>query len=256
MSPDLYNGVAAPHGSLIVDFDFSTAGVGAFFLDVEGRVSSIEAFDSHSGTGESLGKVVLQHEGDNSQAFAGIVASGIRSVIIVMGGWRDGVGIDDLVFGASPSLGPSSNVDLNSVKVEWDKGKISLGGEVKLSKTESYPDTVGQVDLQISNGLTLADPVILDIKGRNYDFWEFENRHAVGVTKYTVHWKDTDTDKIAEISIEASFVPYPIDSGDLNPTLALQITLGGIVLPHVTIGRDDWTSVHDKNGNRFSQYMP
>jgi len=173
-----------------------------------------------------------------------------------MGYPGDGVGSDDLAFEAYPSLDLSSNVNLTSVKVEWDKGKISLDGEVKLSETESYPDTVGQVEIQISNGSSIADSVIFEVTGRNYDRWEFENRHAIGVTKYTVHWRDTGTYKIAEISIEVSFVPYPVDSEDLTPSLELQITLGGLVFPAFTIGGNDWTFVHDKNGNKFSQYTP
>jgi hypothetical protein len=248
--------VAAPHGTLIVDFDFATAGVGAFFLDVEGRVSSIEAFDGQGGTGKSLGKVTLQHEGDDTQAFAGIVASGIRSTVIIMGGWRDGVGIDDLVFGAYPTLAPSSNLELASVKVEWDKGKIKIDGEVAFLESNSYPDMTGEVEVYVSDESMVKDSIILDIKGRNYDMWEFENRHAIGVTGYKVHWRDTDIDKIAEISIEANFDQGPADSFDLTPILELQITLGGLVFPTVTIDRDDWTSGHDKNGNKFSQYMP
>ena len=255
-SPDLYNGVAAPHGTLIVDFGFPTGAVGAYFLDVERGISSIEAFDGQGGTGKSLAKVTLQYEGDNSQVFAGIVTSGIRSAVIVMGYPGDGVGIDNLCFGAHPSLDPSSNLNLNSVKVEWDKGKIKIDGEVTLPESQSYPDTVGQVDMQTSNGWDLVDSVIFDVKGRNYDRWEFQNPHAVGVTKYTVHWRDTGMHKIAEISIEANFDQGPADSFDLTPTLALQIALGELVFPAVTIGWDDWTSVHDKNGNKFSQYMP
>jgi len=255
-SADLFNGTSAPNGTLVVDFSFHTGAVGAYFLDVESGISSIEAFDGQGGTGKSLGKVTLQYEGDNSQTFAGIVASGIRSAVIVMGYSRDGVGIDDLAFEAYPSLDLSSIVNLTSVKVEWDKGKISLDGEVKLSETESYPDTVGQVEIQISNGSSIADAVIFEVTGRNYDSWEFENRHAIGVTRYTVHWRDIGAHKIAEINIEASFTPYPVDSEDLNPTLALQMTLGELVFPTVTIDRDDWTFLHDKNGNKFSQYMP
>jgi hypothetical protein len=256
LSPDLFKPQSAPHGTLVVDFGFHTGAVGAYFLDVESGISSIEAFDGQGGTGKSLAKATLQYEVDNSQTFAGIVASGIRSAVIVMGYSRDGVGIDDLAFGAYPTLDPFSILNLNSVKVEWDKGKISLDGEVKLSETESYPDTTSEVEIKISDGLSLVDSVIFDVKGRNYDRWEFQNPHAVGVTKYTVHWRDTGTHKIAEISIEANFDQGPADSFDLTPTLALQITLGELVFPADTIGRDDWTYVHDKNGNKFSQYMP
>jgi hypothetical protein len=255
-SPDLFNGTSVPHGKLVVDFGFHTGAVGAYFLDVERGISSIEAFDGQGGTGKSLAKVTLQYEGDNSQTFAGIVASGIRSAVIVMGYSRDGVGIDDLAFEAYPSLDLPSNVNLTSVKVEWDKGKIKIDGEVTFLESNSYPDMTGEVEVYVSDESMVKDSVIFDIKGRNYDMWEFENRHAIGVTRYKVHWRDTGTHKIAEISIEANFDQGPADSFDLTPTLALQITLGELVFPAVTIGWDDWTSVHDKNGNKFSQYMP
>jgi hypothetical protein len=92
-------GSPSPDGTLIVDFDNPTTGVGAYFLDVEGFPSSIEAFDGAGGTGASLGKVTLQNQGDNSQAFAGITADNIRSAVLVLGGNGDGVGLDDLCFG-------------------------------------------------------------------------------------------------------------------------------------------------------------
>jgi hypothetical protein len=100
-SPDLYPspGSLAPNGSLFVDFDFPTSSVGAIFLDVEGALSSIEAFDSPGGTGNSLGKMTLQFQPDDSQVFAGVEAAGIRSAILAMGKGEDGVGIDDLCYG-------------------------------------------------------------------------------------------------------------------------------------------------------------
>ena len=101
-APDLYpsEGSPSPDGALIVDFDALTGGVGAYFLDVEISVSSVEAFDEAGGTGNSLGKVTLQNEGDNTQVFAGVVANGIKSAVLVMaGGTWDGVGIDDLCYG-------------------------------------------------------------------------------------------------------------------------------------------------------------
>lgn len=104
-SPDAYPSPGSPNpdGALIVDFDEPRMGVGAFFLDVEGEVSSIEAFDGPGGTGNSLAIVLLQNKGDNSQSFAGIVApDGIRSAILIMGGPTEGVGIDDLSFGPIP----------------------------------------------------------------------------------------------------------------------------------------------------------
>ncbi|MGD8383662.1 MAG: hypothetical protein PVJ11_16085, partial [Syntrophobacterales bacterium] len=89
----------SPIGTLIVDFDTPTPGVGVYFLDVESAVSSIEAFDGPGGTGNSLGILTLQNQGDDSQAFAGVAASGIKSAVIVIGGGTDGVGLDDLQFG-------------------------------------------------------------------------------------------------------------------------------------------------------------
>jgi len=100
-SPDLYQypGNPAPSGVLVIDFETPTTSVGAYFLDVEGAVSSIEAFDGPGGSGHSLGRVTLQDRGDNSQSFEGIVAEGIQSAILNMGGGFDGVGIDDLCYG-------------------------------------------------------------------------------------------------------------------------------------------------------------
>jgi len=96
---DPANGCETPNGSLIVDFASPTTGVGVYLLDVEGAVSSIEAFDGPGGTGNSLGIASLQNEGDDSQAFAGVAADGIQSAVIVMGANNDGVGLDDLQFG-------------------------------------------------------------------------------------------------------------------------------------------------------------
>lgn len=255
LSPDLYKPGSSPHGTFVVDFSFQTGAVGTHFLDVESGISSIEAFDGQGGTGKSLAKVTLQYEGDNSQTFAGIVTDGIRSAVIVMGNTRDGVGIDDLVFGAYPTLGPSSNIVLSSAKVDWDKGKISLDGELTLPQSESYPDMTGEVYIYLSDGLTIEDSVIFDIKGRNYDMWEFENRHAMGVTKYKVQWRESDTDKTAEITIEANFDPELYDLEDFTPTLDLRITLGELVFPAFTIAMEDWTWVHDKKGNKSSLYV-
>jgi len=96
---DPFDDCETPNGSLIVDFASPTTGVGVYFLDVEGAVSSIEAFDGLGGTGNSLGMVTLQNQGDDSQAFAGVAADGIQSAVIVMGASNDGVGLDDLQFG-------------------------------------------------------------------------------------------------------------------------------------------------------------
>ena len=99
-SPDAYSD--PPEGTLIVDFDVPRTGVGVFFLDVESAISSIEAFDGPGGTGNSIAKVTLQNMGDDSQAFAGIVADDIRSAVLIIGGSNDGVGMDDLCYGPVP----------------------------------------------------------------------------------------------------------------------------------------------------------
>ncbi len=110
-SPDNYPspGSPSPEGKLIVDFDEPTNGVGAYFLDAEEYPSYIEAFDGPSGTGNSLGKLIVQNKGDNSQAFAGVLAEGIKSAILVLGGGRDGVGLDDLCFGKNISCGNNND---------------------------------------------------------------------------------------------------------------------------------------------------
>ncbi len=91
-----------PEGTIVIDFISPTTGVGAYFLDVEAGISSIEVFDGSGGTGNSLGKIALQYQGDNSQSFGGVTANGIRSAIIVIGplGYGDGVAIDDLSYGS------------------------------------------------------------------------------------------------------------------------------------------------------------
>ena len=119
-SPDNYPSAdsPSPDGILIVDFDSYMDGVGVYFLDAEEFPSFIEAFDGPNGTGNSLGKVIVQNKGDKSQAFAGIHSSGIKSAVLGLGGGRDGVGIDDLSFGKSSGCG------------EFEKEKI-LRGKVK-----------------------------------------------------------------------------------------------------------------------------
>ena len=110
-----------PVGQLKVDFDMPTVGVGAFFLDVEGiesSASSIETFDGPGGTGNSLGKILVWDKGNKSQAFAGIVASGIRSAVFVIGGPGDGAGIDDLCFGlVSVDIDIQPGTDPNSLNI-------------------------------------------------------------------------------------------------------------------------------------------
>jgi hypothetical protein len=101
-SPDNYpsSGSPSPDGTLIVDFALPTNGVGAYFLDPEGFESYIEAFDGVGGSGNSLGKVIVTGYPDNAQVFAGIAATGIKSAVLVLGGGGDGVGMDDLSYGA------------------------------------------------------------------------------------------------------------------------------------------------------------
>lgn len=115
-NPSAYS--PSPNGILIVDFDSSMDGVGVFFLDAEEFPSFIEAFDGPNGTGNSLGKVIVQNKGDNSQAFAGIHSSGIKSALLGLGGGRDGVGIDDLSFGKSSGCGESQKEKILRGKVK------------------------------------------------------------------------------------------------------------------------------------------
>jgi hypothetical protein len=98
LAPD---STGSPVGAVIVDFDSPVGGVGVYFLDVENGGASIEVFDGPGGAGNSLGILSLGNQGDNSQAFAGVVAGGnnIMSAVLNMGGGGDGVGIDDLSFG-------------------------------------------------------------------------------------------------------------------------------------------------------------
>lgn len=56
-----------PEGTIVIDFISPTTGVGAYFLDVEAGVSSIEVFDGLDGTWNSVGKIDLQYRGDDSQ---------------------------------------------------------------------------------------------------------------------------------------------------------------------------------------------
>src|SRR5680860_36977 len=122
-SPDNYpssDSPSPPNGILIVDFDYTMDGVGVFFLDAEEFPSFIEAFDGPSGTGNSLGKLIVQNKGDNSQAFAGILSSGIKSAVLGLGGGRDGVGIDDLSFGKNIGCGKSEKEKILRGKVKKD----------------------------------------------------------------------------------------------------------------------------------------
>jgi hypothetical protein len=122
-SPDTYPSPSpSPDGALVVDFDLRTNGVGAYFLDPEFFASYIEAFDGPHGTGNSLGKVIVQNEPDDAQAFAGIAASGIQSAVLVLGGEGDGVGMDDLIYGRpmEVSLCAGQTMDVGDVQVGND----------------------------------------------------------------------------------------------------------------------------------------
>lgn len=88
-----------PNGQLIVDFAVPTTGVGAYFLDVESGTSSIELFDGPGGTGTSLGTGTLHDQGDGSQSFLGLSATGVRSAVLQIGDAGDDVGLDDLCYG-------------------------------------------------------------------------------------------------------------------------------------------------------------
>lgn len=139
-SPDNYPSPDSPSptGVLIVDFDEPTSGVGAYFLDAEEFPSFIEAFDGPQGTGKSLGKLIVQNKGDNSQAFAGIMAEGIRSAVFGLGGGRDGVGIDDLCFGQDISCGKNGNKVLLC-----HKGKTICVSEEAVSAHLAHGDYYG-----------------------------------------------------------------------------------------------------------------
>ena len=108
----------SPGGILIVDFDYLMDGVGVFFLDAEEFPSFIEVFDGPGGTGNSLGKLIVQYKGDNSQSFAGILSSGIKSAVLGLGGGRDGVGIDDLSFGKNIGCGKTEKEKILRRKIK------------------------------------------------------------------------------------------------------------------------------------------
>lgn len=136
--------VGSPDGALIVNFTTPTNAVGGWFLDAESFPSSIEAFDGPDGTGASLGKVIVQNRGDDSRSFAGLVARGIRSAVFVLGGDGDGVGLDDLEFGAmgiSVDIKPGSYP--NSLNIDG-RGVIPVAilGSADFAPTEIDPSTL------------------------------------------------------------------------------------------------------------------
>lgn len=88
----------SPHGILVVNFATPTKGVGAYFLDVDTSISSLQVYDDFSGEGALLGRQTVTNVGDNTQAFAGVIAPGIRSAVFVLGNAYDGLGLDDLIY--------------------------------------------------------------------------------------------------------------------------------------------------------------
>lgn len=99
-SPDNCNLPGSPVGAVVVNFDFPVQALGLSFLDAEGAVSSITAYDGPDGTGNVLGYSSAQYQPDNSQAFRYVATSeeNIQSAVIQLGGGGDGVGMDDLCF--------------------------------------------------------------------------------------------------------------------------------------------------------------
>jgi len=181
-SPDNYPSPnsPSPDGTLIVDFDYPTSGVGAYFLDAEGFPSYIEAFDGPGGTGDSLGKLVVQGYPDNSQIFAGIAASGIRSAVLVLGGGGDGVGLDDLCFVAfevTIDIKPGSDPNCFNSN---DHGVIPVA-------------ILGSADFDVS----IIDPftVFLDgqavrVKGKSGNAGSYEDVNGDGFTDLVVQIMD------------------------------------------------------------------
>ncbi len=140
-------------------------------------------------------------------------------------------------FGLEPGLEPepgpepefSATFELTRAKVDLKKGKIKLDGQVILPEGVTYNDLdrEGSVKLRLFelNQLVEAvdDLVVLEVKGRNGEKWQYKNRHAFGVTEYKVHWKDDQTGKV---KIKADFDPGLVDLSELTPRLVVEITLG------------------------------
>ncbi len=87
-----------PNGVLTVNLDEPVDGFGSFFTDVEDQITQIEAFDAPNAGGRSLGKVRWTN---NEDEFVGILGAGIRSVKFWLGGYGDGVALDDMCYGHS-----------------------------------------------------------------------------------------------------------------------------------------------------------
>jgi len=68
--------------------------------------------------------------------------------------------------------------------------------------------------------------VVLEVKGRKGEKWQYKNRHAFGLTEYKVHWKDDQTGKV---KIKADFDPGLVDLSQLTPKLVVKITLGDLL---------------------------
>ena len=99
-SPDNCNLPGSPVGAVIVNFDVPVESLGLSFLDAEGAISSVKAYDGFDGSGTMLDSSTATGLPDNSQAFRYVTTSGenIQSAVIQLGGGGDGVGMDDLCF--------------------------------------------------------------------------------------------------------------------------------------------------------------
>lgn len=149
------NDCPVPAGALTVNFDTPQGGVGGYLIDAEGP-SSVEAFDGVGGSGNSLGKVVIQNQRNNSHKFAGVVAEGIRSAVFTLGGCHvDGAALDDLVFGTvQPMAVTLSDFRANqgndgTVSLEWETTHEDQNAQFDVWRIEK----IGSVQAQGGFGL-------------------------------------------------------------------------------------------------------
>jgi len=137
---------------------------------------------------------------------------------------------------------PAAIFEFTRAKVDWKKGKIKLDGQVVLPEgvTYEYLDRKGSVKLSfelnqpveaVDDSVVLVEAVdddlvvVLEVKGRKGEKWQYKNRHAFGLTEYKVHWKDDQTGKV---KIKADFYPGWVDVSQLTPKLDAKITLGDL----------------------------
>ena len=85
-----------PNGVLTVNLDEPVDGFGSYFTDVEDQITQIEVFDAPDAGGRSLGKVRWTN---NEDGFVGILGQGIQSAKFWLGGYGDGVALDDMCYG-------------------------------------------------------------------------------------------------------------------------------------------------------------